>query len=108
MPGSKNYVEVSTLSQFKSCMVRANRPRRANSLLDHQHHLPDGSQHLQLCERSPNTLELSLCWHHLDPRGLVKGSPMLYVNGYSLSRSLTRLETSIFRLKAERGKKTYP
>ena len=92
VPGSRNYVGVSTLSQFKSSVVRANRPERANSPLEQEHHLKPRSWHLQLCEHSPDALELLFCGPHLDPRALVRGSPALCGGGCSLSGSLTRLD----------------
>lgn len=92
VPGSRNHVRVSTLSQFKSPMVRANRPRRADSSLDHQHRVTPCSRHLQLCEHSPDALELPLCGPCLDPREFVRGSPVLRGGGCSLSGSPTRLD----------------
>lgn len=83
---------------------------RANSLLDHQHHLTSCSQHLQLFENCPDALLLPLCEPRPGPTGLVRGNlcctedVVLFLD---LSQDQT-CETSNFRPKGKGGVRPVP
>lgn len=66
--------------------------------------LQNCSCHVQLCGHCLDVLELPICGLHLDPRGLVMGNPMM-CRGFSLSRSLARLDLWNFRFLNPKLKK---